>query len=116
MEDKQWRMQAELSGHHDCVNEIRRARSIRGMQVASEDNLELLQMRAEIQDLTRRSSQLVESIASKEEFIADKLKNSQEYVARSEQIAQMLTSATTTEQLDKLGRESDQVRIFVACL
>lgn len=66
-------------------------------------------MRGQVQDLSRRSSQLAKSIASKDDFIGDQLRRSQEYVARSEKIAQMLTSATSTEQLDKLGKESDQV-------
>lgn len=66
-------------------------------------------MRAEIDRLVRRAGQLELSVGNKDSQIASQIAQSQEHVAESERIARLLTSATTAEQLEKLGAESNRV-------
>ena len=66
-------------------------------------------MKASLGSLQQRTAQLKASIETKEREIAEQVQLSQDYVKRSEAIAAELGAATTSEQLDTLSAESNQV-------
>ena len=93
----------------DCVDEIARVRRERGVVEEPEDDAEVAQMKASLGSLQQRTAQLKASIETKEREIAEQVQLSQDYVKRSEAIAAELGAATTSEQLDTLSAESNQV-------
>ena len=108
-DDKTPAAMAEKGGYADVVAAIEAERGRRAATfVVGPEREAVVELRAELQGLQGRVVSLEASAATKDEEVQRLVKNSQQYVAESQAVADRLTEAETAEELDALEEESNK--------